>query len=450
MSVWARAGRVWAGSATTALLVGACVATVLAVPAAPTLNPPLVAGPQVTLSWSAVPGALGYRVSIGLAPGVENLAQVVGPVTSVSFAVPFVGTGYVRAQAIDATGVSAYSNEVVLSVTSLTPVPAAPVNLQSFVSGRSVSFTWGPGAGGGAPLGVLFEAGTAPGLGNLGAVPLPLSTSGSVPNVPPGTYFARVYAVNASGRSAPSNEVRVDVGVGGGCSPPPLSALSVTTSGSQVSFTWTGVPGVVGYRLEVATGPAGPLGFSQTFGAGTTSFSYPAAPAGTYYGRIVSLSACGLETGSGVSGFTVAPTAGGRPRAPNPPPGQRLPLPDLSSVAYAIGNAYRGDLRASCVASGGNNVWLYRLVQALRQHDTRWGLNWKRGNRGDMSQDVVTYNFSADADEGTTNVYIIDVIAGHCGGNPQAAWIDNTEATRQAGTIGRWTLQPYLAAGGIP
>ena len=23
-------------------------------------------------------------------------------------------------------------------------------------------------------------------------------------------------------------------------------------------------------------------------------------------------------------------------------------------------------------------------VQALRQHDTRWGLNWKRGNRGDM------------------------------------------------------------------
>jgi hypothetical protein len=23
-------------------------------------------------------------------------------------------------------------------------------------------------------------------------------------------------------------------------------------------------------------------------------------------------------------------------------------------------------------------------VQALRQHDTRWGLNWKRGRAGDM------------------------------------------------------------------
>jgi len=450
MLVWARGARVWAGSVVAALVMAICMATLFAIPAAPTLYPPSVAGPQVTLTWSAVSGAAGYRLSIGVSPGADNYAQVVGPITSVTFGVPFTGTGYVRVQAMDATGLSAPSNEVALTVTSLTPVPAAPVNLQSFVSGRTVTFSWGPGAGGGAPLGVLFEAGTAPGLGNLGSVPLPLSTSGSLPNVPPGTYFARVYAVNASGRSAPSNEVRVDVGVGGGCSPPPLSALSVTTSGSQVSFTWTGVLGVVGYRLEVATGPAGPLGFSQTFGAGTTSFSYPAAPAGTYYGRIVSLSACGLQTGSGVSGFTVAPTPGGRPRAQNPLPGQRLPLPDLSNVAYAIGNAYRGDLRASCVGSGGNNVWLYRLVQALRQHDTRWGLNWKRGNRGDMSQDAVTYNFSADADEGTTNVYIIDVISDHCGGNPQAAWIDNTEATRQAGTIGRWTLQPYIAAGGIP
>jgi hypothetical protein len=91
-------------------------------------------------------------------------------------------------------------------------------------------------------------------------------------------------------------------------------------------------------------------------------------------------------------------------------------------VVYAVGNAYRGDLLASC----NNQIWLYRLVQALRQYDSRWGLNWKRGNVGDLSHDVVTYNFSADPDEGTTNVYIIDVIVGHCGSNPQAAWIDQT------------------------
>jgi hypothetical protein len=412
--------------------------------------PPAVAGPQVTLSWSAVPGALGYRLSLGASPGADHFSYIVGPVTSVTFTVPFTGTGYVRIQAGDATGLSAPSNEVTLTVTSLTPVPAAPVNLTAYVSGRTVSFTWGPGVGGGPPLAVVFQAGTAPGLGNLGHVVLPLSTSGTLPNVPPGTYYARVYAANASGLSAPSNEVRVDVGVNGGCSAPPASALSVTTSGSQVSFNWSAVPGVAGYRLEVSAGPAGPVGFSQVFGAGSTSFSYPSAPAGSYYGRIVTLSPCGLETGSGVSVFTVSPAPGGRPRAPNPPPGQRLPLPDMSSVAYALGNAYRNEIRSSCVEHGGNNAWLFRLVQALRQYDTRWGLNWKRGRVGDLSQDIVTYNFGSDPDEGTTNVYIIDVIGGHCGGNPEAAWIDNTQATRDAGTIGRWTLQPYVAAGGQP
>jgi hypothetical protein len=423
---------------------------VSAAPAPPALYPAAVAGPQVTLSWSAVPGALGYRLSLGAAPGADHFSYIVGPVTSVTFTVPFTGTGYVRIQAGDATGLSAPSNEVTLTVTSLTPVPAAPVNLQAFVNGRTVTFTWGPGAGGGPPQAVVFQAGTGPGLGNLGHIVLPLMTSGTIPDVPPGTYYARVYAANTSGLSPPSNEVRVDVGVNGGCSPPAPSALSVSTTGSQVSFNWSAAAGAAGYRLEVATGPAGPVGFSQVFGAGTTSFSYPTAPAGTYYARVVSLSACGHEAGSAMSAFTVTPTPGTRPRTPNPPPGQRLPLPDMSSVAYALGNAYGNELRASCTEHGGNNTWLFRLVQALRQYDSRWGLNWKRGQHGDLSQDIVTYNFSADPDEGTTNVYILDVIAGHCGSNPSASWIDQTQATRDAGTIGRWTLEPYIRAGGQP
>jgi len=453
MLVWARSVRVWAGSSGTALLVGAWTAMALAIPAAPVLYPPAVAGPQVTLSWSAVPGALGYRLAIGTAPGVENYAQIIGPVTSVTFAVPFVGTGYVRAQAIDATGFSAPSNEVVLTVTSLTPVPAAPVNLQAFLSGRNVGLTWGPGAGGGSPLAVVLEAGSAPGAANLGTFVLPLSTSVVVPNVPPGTYYLRAFAANGSGRSAPSNELRVDVPPGGGCSAPPASALSATASGSTAAFNWAGVGGVAGYRLEVASGPSGPVVASQVFGAGTTSVSYPNAPAGTYYARVISISPCGAQTPSAVVALTVAGPGGGSgsgPRTPNPAPGQRLPLPNMSSVVTAVGNAYRGDLLNSCTEHGGNNAWLYRLVRELRRYDTRWGLNWKRGRVGDMSQDVVTYNFGADADEGTTNVYIIDVIVGHCGSNPEAAWIDQTEVTRQAGTIGRWTLQPYLAAGGTP
>lgn len=35
---------------------------------------------------------------------------------------------------------------------------------------------------------------------------------------------------------------------------------------------------------------------------------------------------------------------------------------------------------------------------------------------------------------------IIDIIVGHCGDDPQAGWIDVTQATLDAGTVGMWTL----------
>jgi hypothetical protein len=122
----------------------------------------------------------------------------------------------------------------------------------------------------------------------------------------------------------------------------------------------------------------------------------------------------------------------------------------MSAVVEAVARAYPGDLRNSCLSTGGNRAWLYRLVQELRRYDTRWGLNWKRGRVGDLSDDVVDYNFGPGPDEGTTNVYIVDVIGGHCGPNPDPAWIDQTQATANKGEIGRWTLQPYIGAGGQP
>ena len=80
-----------------------------------------------------------------------------------------------------------------------------------------------------------------------------------------------------------------------------------------------------------------------------------------------------------------------------------------------------------------------RVVDRLRQFDTRWGYNWKRGNVGDPSLDVVDYHYGPGADEGSTQVYIIDIVGGHCGASPGAAWIDVTGATISAGAIGRWT-----------
>ncbi|MEZ5284064.1 MAG: hypothetical protein R2712_04490 [Vicinamibacterales bacterium] len=414
---------------------------------APVMNPAVVLGASVTLSWSAVAGATSYRLTAGIAPGMPLTSFVVGNTTTVTVAAPAVGTYYVQAFATDVAGESVGSNEIPVVVTSLFTPPAAPVNLAAYANGRAALLTWDLGAGGGAPTSLVLHAGTSPGASDAGVFPLAVGSQLSVPSVNPGTYYLRLYAVNAGGASLASNEVLFDMPVNGACSAPPARAFTPAVFGRYVQLNWVGVPGAAGYRLDVATSPGGPPSLTQGFAPGTTRLTVNQAPLGVFYGKLTTGFSCGSETTGPEVAITIdgAPPAG--PRTPNPPAGQRLGLPNMSSLVNQVANERRDLLLQSCREHGGNNRWLFELVRRLRGVDNRWGLNWKRGNRGDMSQDIVTYNFSSDSDEDTTNVYIIDVIGGHCGSNPGPSWIDQTEATRQGGTIGRWTLLPYLDAG---
>jgi hypothetical protein len=126
-------------------------------------------------------------------------------------------------------------------------------------------------------------------------------------------------------------------------------------------------------------------------------------------------------------------------RAPDPPSGQLLPLPQMAWVVEEVARQYPAALRDSCQEHGGTWEFMDRLVDRLRQVDTRWGYNWKRGTLGDPSMDVVAYNYGAGRDEGTTDVYIVDVIVGHCGDHPGPSWFDQTDATKAGGSLGRWT-----------
>ena len=96
-------------------------------------------------------------------------------------------------------------------------------------------------------------------------------------------------------------------------------------------------------------------------------------------------------------------------------------------------------LRQSCQDEGGNWGFMDAVVDTLRTYDTRWGYNWKRGNVGDPSKDVIDYHWGRGPDEGSTEVYIIDIIVGHCTPGASAGWTDVTGATAAGGAIGRWT-----------
>jgi hypothetical protein len=127
-------------------------------------------------------------------------------------------------------------------------------------------------------------------------------------------------------------------------------------------------------------------------------------------------------------------------RTPDPAPGTRLGLPNESGLVNDEYNRNFNDWQNSCQDRQGDRawVWLDKLIDRLRTKDLRWGYNGKRGNTNDTSQDIVDYHYGAGDSNGSTQVYIMDVMFGHCGGSPSPAWIDQTAVTVNSGTIGRF------------
>ncbi|MBI3202093.1 MAG: hypothetical protein HYZ29_11165 [Myxococcales bacterium] len=184
-----------------------------------------------------------------------------------------------------------------------------------------------------------------------------------------------------------------------------------------------------GACLGCASGAGGGGGWPDGGGSGGSG-----ATGGSSGGAGGAGGAGGGVGGSGGSG-AVAGAPSGPPQAKPP-----APPPDGSAVVNQVAAEHPDWLAGSCIDQGGNNQFLFEVVKRLRKLDNRWGLNWKRGKVGDLSQDVVDYHYGEGVSEGSTDVYIIDMIGGHCGTSPTAGWLDVTQATLAKNEIGRWTL----------
>jgi hypothetical protein len=172
-----------------------------------------VEGARLTLTWQAGGGGVadGHVVEAGLGPGRTDLALPTGSQTSFAYDGVPLGVFYVRVRAANGAGLSLPSNEVAVFV-GVAPPPAPPVNLTSTVAGSQVTLSWSPGSlpMTGPPAYFIVEAGSAPGAANYGSQAV-AATGGVVDGVPPGVYYVRVRAANATGWSAPSNEIVVRV-----------------------------------------------------------------------------------------------------------------------------------------------------------------------------------------------------------------------------------------------
>ena len=144
--------------------------------------------------------------------------------------------------------------------------------------------------------------------------------------------------------------------------------------------------------------------------------------------------AAGPPPGAAVSGGCSAPIS------PLGPGETRKPRPNDSDIVRAVANQFPAALRNSCQELGGSWEFMDRTVDALRAKDGRYAYNCKRGNCNDPSLDVASY-FYANGDNvnGRAEVYIFDLIGGHCGPTPSVIWNDVTDITFQSGTLGRTT-----------
>lgn len=161
---------------------------------APLVSPPAPGGTAAT----------SHIVLASLSPGGAPVAQLdtASAGTTFSIAAP-TGTFYVRVQAKNAFGTSVPSAE--LRVDVLPQAPRPPLATIASVAGRTVHIEWQAPSLGWAATSYLLDAGTAPGLSNIGTLPLNGTTFDAA--VPPGRYYVRIRAVNAYGASVPGDEV---------------------------------------------------------------------------------------------------------------------------------------------------------------------------------------------------------------------------------------------------
>jgi len=278
---------------------------------------------SVSLSWS-VPSSnggapiTGYNVYRSTTAGGEGNTPVAVGVTTTSFTDNGLVNGtkyYYKVAAVNANGTSPLSNEA--SATPQATVPSAPTGLVASAGNRNVMLSWtAPSSDGGSPItGYTIYRSTSPGREGTRVYATATSSTYTDTAVTNGTtYYYRVAAVNAVGRSQQSAEASA--------TPQPTvtapsapQGLAATGSNQAVQLSWSapasnGGAAVTSYNVYRSTTAGGEGSTPVATGVTTTNFSdSPLNNGTTYYYTVAAVNVAGTGPQSGEANATPQATA---------------------------------------------------------------------------------------------------------------------------------------------
>jgi hypothetical protein len=223
-----------------------------------------------------------------LPPSAFTLAHAGGGDWRLTIAPPASRSGTTTVQVRVSDGSVSTTATFVVTVAGVGTQPTAPSNLVATASGSGIVLTWiAPATA--APLRYAIAGGA-----NAGTSTLPVivtagpETSYTIPMVPPGTYYFRVYALLANAVSAASNEASVTASGSTIASGPP-SAARATGSDYDITVSWQppAGPAPTIYYVEFGSAPgANDLAIVTAVATNHTR----RVPAGTYYMRVRAVS----------------------------------------------------------------------------------------------------------------------------------------------------------------
>ncbi|MBI2774460.1 cellulose binding domain-containing protein [Candidatus Dependentiae bacterium] len=192
------------------------------------------------------------------------------------------------------------------------PIPAAPVLDPITASGANYSVNWHSVAN--ATQYILEQSSSAT-FANVSIAYQGSALSKAFQNQPNGTYYYRVSASNASGKSSASTTASVTINVQAPqtLDAPVLNAIQNTNGANSYSITWNAVAGAQTYQLEESSTNS----FSPSvivFNGAATSFMVSGKSNGTYYYRVKATASGVVSQPSNIASTQVNQPATSQPK----------------------------------------------------------------------------------------------------------------------------------------